>query len=469
MLDFFPKFITSKAVTYYFAVLAVVTVLFINRMLPFMWIMTGSLSVLFFFHFSNKLTQDWKDYTDQSFSKKLFLYALLIRVIWVIFSFLLYTIMVGSPFDFSAADAMGYHGEAEWLVSMIRQGDISPYFRYIGGNYSDMGYPFYLGLLYSITDNSIFIARLLKALFSAWTVLLVYKIAVRNFGEEVGRIAGVFAMLMPLLVFYTGLHLKEIEMVFLSTLFLERAELVIRSSKANFMAIVVLTLVTSLLFLFRTVLGAAALFSLFTALLLSADKVTKTWKRIFVSVWVILAVAFFLGGNIAAEVEEVWENRNLSQEKSMEWRSEREGGNSFAKYASATVFAPAIFIIPFPTMVKVESQPNQMMFHGGYFVKNVMAFFVMLAILLLIVQKKWRENLLILSFVLSYLLIVAFSSFAQSERFHQPALPIMLILAAFGVSQFEEKHKKYFNYYLIFLVVANIAWSWFKLAGRGLA
>jgi hypothetical protein len=33
----------------------------------------------------------------------------------------------------------------------------------------------------------------------------------------------------------------------------------------------------------------------------------------------------------------------------MEWRSTRVGGNSFAKYATAGVFAPLIFTIPFPT------------------------------------------------------------------------------------------------------------------------
>lgn len=469
MLDYFPKFFSSKAITYYFASLAIVSVMFYNSAMPLIWILTGSLAVLFFLYFSNKLTQDWKDFTHQSFAKKLFLYALLIRVVWVVFSYFLYSIMVGTPFNFSAGDALGYHGEAEWLVTMIRQGNLSPYFEYIGSNYSDMGYPFYLGVLYSITDSSIFITRLLKALFSAWTVLLIYKIAVRNFGESVGRIAGVFTMLMPLLIFYTGLHLKEVEMLFLSTLFLERAEKVIRSSKANFIAIAILTLVTALIFLFRTVLGAAALFSLFTTLLFSNNRVTKTWKRIFVSIWVILAITFFLGGNIAAEVEQVWENRNLNQEQSMEWRSERQDGNAFAKYASATVFAPAIFIIPFPTMVNIDTQQNQMMFHGGYFIKNVMAFFVMFAFLILFLQKKWRENLLISSYVLAYLLIVAFSAFAQSERFHQPAIPIMMIFAAYGVSQFQEKHKKYFNYYLILLVVINVAWSWFKLAGRGLA
>lgn len=469
MLDYFQKFFTSKAITYYFATLVVVTILFVNRMLPFMWIVTGSLSVLIFFYYSNKLTHQWSDYSIHFFSKKLFQISFLIRLLWVIISYFFYLSNTGTAFNFDAGDAVGYHEQALWLVSMIKQGDLTQYFVFIDGNYSDMGYPFYLGIQYLITDGSIFIARVTKALLSAWSVLLIYKLGARNFGESTGRIAGILAMLMPLMVFYTGIHLKEIEMVFLSVLFLERADSVIRSSRANVMGIVVLTFVTGLLFLFRTVLGAAALFALFTTLMFSSAKVTKLWKRTFVGIWVVIAIAFFLGGNIASEVETVWEGRNENQEQSLEWRSKREGGNTLAKYASSAVFAPAIFIIPFPTMVNVETQRNQMMFHGGYFVKNVLAFFVMFAFLVIIIQKKWRENLLITTFLLGYLLIIAFSAFAQSERFHQPALPVFLIFVAYGITQIEEKHKKYFNYYLIFLFVAIIAWSWFKLAGRGLA
>lgn len=469
MLNSFPKFFTSKAITYYLLALVAVSVVFFNRMLPFSWWLFGLLFVIGFFYFSNKLTNQWTDYSEVFFVKKLFQVSLLIRLIWVLFSYFFYLSNTGTTFNFDAGDAIVYHETGLWIARLLKGFDLTAYYDSMGGNYSDMGYSIFLGAQYLVTDGSMFIARVIKALFSAWTVVLIYKLGARNFGENTGRIAGILAMLMPLMIFYTGLHLKEVEMVFLAMLFLERADKILRSKKVNFLNIIILTIVVSLLFLFRTVLGAAALFSIFTALLFSSGKVTKLWKRVFVSVWVILAIAFFLGGNIASEIESVWEGRHENQEQSLEWRSKREGGNSFAKYASSAVFAPAIFIIPFPTMVNVETQRNQMMFHGGYYVKNVLAFFVMYAFLIIIIQKKWRENLLISSFLLGYLLIIAFSAFAQSERFHQPVLPVFLIFVAYGITQIEEKHKKYFNYYLIFLFVAIVTWSWFKLAGRGLA
>lgn len=468
MLDYFPKFFTSRAISIYLVALLGISLIFFRHVLPVMWWFFGLAEVIAFFYFSNKLTLKWSDYSDSYFSKMLIQSSLIIRVAWVLFSYAFYSSLVGTPFDFSAADALGYHGEAQWVARMIREGNLAPYFSYINGRYSDMGYPFYLGILYWITGDSIIIARLLKALFSTLTVLYVYRLASRNFGEETGRMAGIFTMLFPNLIFYTGFHLKEVEMVFLVMLFLERADALIRLKRVSILKVFVLILIGGCLFFFRTVLGAAALFALFTALIFSNREVSKSGQRWFVSLWIVLAITFFMGGNIASEVEEIWESRNQNQQESMEWRSEREGGNAFAKYASATVFAPAIFLLPFPTMVNIDSQPNQMMMNGGYYVKNIMAFFVLMAFYFLISGKKWRDNILLTTFILGYLIIIAFSSFAQSERFHQPALPVFLILAAYGVNNITEKHKKLFNIYLGLIFIILIAWSWFKLAGRNM-
>ena len=130
----------------------------------------------------------------------------------------------------------------------------------------------------------------------------------------------------------------------------------------------------------------------------------------------------------------------------MEWRAKREGGNKFSTYASGAVFAPMIFVIPFPTMVETPGQENQRLIHGGNYVKNILAFFTMLALFLLIKEGKWRDHLLIGSFTIGYLAVIALSAFAQSERFHQPALPFVLIFAAYGISRSEKKTKKYLTW-----------------------
>ena len=98
-----------------------------------------------------------------------------------------------------------------------------------------------------------------------------------------------------------------------------------------------------------------------------------------------------------------------------------------------------------------------------------MAFFVIFAVYWVIRNKKWRDYLLIGSFTIGYLLILAMSTFGSSERFHQPSLPFELILAAFGLSLIANKQKKYFTWWLALIFVAIVGWSWFKMAGRGMA
>jgi hypothetical protein len=257
-------------------------------------------------------------------------------------------------------------------------------------------------------------------------------------------------------------------MVFLTVWYVERADALLRNKNFNFAEIAPPLVIAGSLFFLRTVLGVTALFALFTSLIFSSTKVIGFGKRTILIVWVLATVAYFIGGQISTEVEAVWKDRDTNQSSSMQYRSVQQGGNKYAKFASSAVFAPLIFVMPFPTMVNTEGQANSQLFHGGNYVKNFMAFFIMLALLWVIKNKKWADYTLIGSFTLGYLGIIAMSSFAQAERFHQPALPFLLIFAAFGVSKVTNRDKKYFNLYVAGLFIALLAWNWFKLAGRGL-
>lgn len=466
---YLSKYYSSKAIYFYFGTLLLVSVLFINRLIPIHWALMGSIEVIGFFAAANLLTRKWADVSAKRFEKNLFVYGLMLRVVWVIVSYIMYTQMTGKPFEFSAGDSYGYHSSAIWLKNMSFDKAWQTLVAISGGGVSDAGYAFYLTIMYKIFGTEVMIPRLIKAVLSAYMAVLVYRLAERNFGEDVGRIAGVFAMLMPNLIYYNGLHLKEVEMVFLTVFFLERADSLMRSGSVNIPKLILVIVLAAILFTFRTVLGVTALFSVLTALTLSTKRVSKAANRGFFIVWVVIAIAYFAGGRISSEIEEVWESRKTNQSTSYEARSVSRSGNVFARYASSSYLAPAIFVIPFPTMVNVETQQNQMLLHGGYFVKNVLAFFVFFSLFYLFRNKMLRDHLLILSFTVGYLAVIAFSAFAHSERFHQPVLPLLLILAAVGVVNMSPKFKRFYLLYLLLLGVVILVWSWYKLAGRGLA
>ena len=116
------------------------------------------------------------------------------------------------------------------------------------------------------------------------------------------------------------------------------------------------------------------------------------------------------------ESEGLWETRNDNQVNKRNIQTLR--GNQWAKYATGSVMAPMMFVLPFPTMVDVDEQYNQQMISGGNFVRNFLGGFVLIAVFSAIfITKNWRNLSLIGSFVIAYLGIVSSSGFANSESF----------------------------------------------------
>ena len=470
-----PKAITNTAMLTYLLAMIGCIVAYSSHIMPVKWWMFGLISVLGFFYFANRQTKLWLNTRPMAFAKKLFWSAFAIRVVWVLISYWLYYEWTGTGFSINAADELLYDATAHYAANMLREGDWHLYTNvrdYSGYAFSDSGYPMYLSLIYWIFFDSILIARLIKAALSAWTAVLIYKTASRNFDESTGRMAGIFCMLMPNLIYYCSFQLKEIEMVFLAMLFVERADWLLRQPKLKLMPTVAVMLIPLALFTIRTALAATLVMAFFCALLLTTGRVSGIGKRIVLSVAALgfVIVMMFTSTSIGDDVKQMWNTRGSTQQSNMEWRTTRANGNKFAKYASATVFAPMIFTIPFPTMTETPHQENQKMIHGGNFVKNILSYFTIMALFILLFTGNWRKHVLPLAVLCGYLVVLVFSNFAQSERFHLPILPLTMMFAALGISLMKENPwiKRYFNYWCVLMFLAAIAWNWFKLAGRGM-
>ncbi len=474
-LAFMPKRISNiSIITYLFAIFGC-TVLYSTNILSFRWWIFGVLCVLGFYTFAHRQSKVWLNIREKKFTKNIFWISFLIRVIWVLVSYWLYYDWTGNHFSMGAADEYFYEEVAHYVANLIREGDWNIYsntMSYSDAAFSDIGYPIYLTMVYWIFDDSILIARIIKAALSAWTVVLIYKTASRNFGESTGRMAGIFCMLMPNLIYYCSMQLKEIEMVFLAMLFVERADWLLRQPKLKFMPTMAVMLIPLVLFTIRTALAATLVAAFFCALLLTTGRVSGFGKRLvlIIAAGIFVLTMLFTSTSIGNDVKEMWQKGGTEQKANMEWRTKRVGGNVLAKYAGAAVFAPMIFTIPFPTMTEITGQENQMMIHGGNFVKNIMSYFTIMSLFILLFSGAWRKHVLPIAVLCGYLVVLVFSNFAQSERFHQPILPLTMMFAAVGVSLIKENPwiKRYFNYWCVLMFLAAIAWNWFKLAGRGM-
>ena len=493
----FPKWISRNALMVYFLALTVVSLMYSAYSLPWYYMLSGIVSVLVFFIYGSKLvrlTSLDKMPREKRFEKRIFMIAFFPRIIWVILLYIIFKQTYGDAFGFENADATFYDQLGRDFAQGFREGHIFSTWKDMTNflDVSDMGYALYVGLIYwltgateiashalgaAVTTNPIGIisVRVLKCLWSSLTVVLLFRLAKRNFGEQTARVAAIFCALWPNFWYYCSAHLKETEMVFLSVLFVEQADQMLRSRQFTAWKVVPVLLIAAAIFTMRTPLGMVAILALIFSVVMSSSRVVNWGKRIIVGGLAIALIGVVAGNRLEEKARGLIEASKSNQEQGIEWYSTRKdkSGNqqSFAKYAGKSVFAPMIFTLPFPSMVRpFEGQEVQQLLNGGNYTKNILSGFTIFAMVMLLMSGKWREHLLPLSFMLGYVVVLALSSFAHSERFHQPAMPFEFMFAAYGlkIAVTKLKYKRWFTYWSVAMFVACIAWNWFKLKGRGL-
>lgn len=491
----FPKWLSQYPIVVYIVVLAIVSLRYSAYSMPWYYLLSGVVALLVFFLYGSTAIQNTSIYRvrrETSFEKKILIIAFVPRLALTILLYWIFQSNYGNAFGFEAGDAMFYDQQATLFAESLRTGNFLSQWKQMTEtiDMSDMGYGAYVGIIYWLTGSdtvsatsaiapvsttsalSILSLRIIKCILSSLTVLLIYRLAKRNFGEQISRVSAIFCALWPNLWYYCTCHLKEVEMVFLAVLFVEQADQMLRSRQFTAWKIIPILIIAAALFTVRTPLGLVALLALIFSVVMSSQRVVSWGKRIIVGGLALALIAVTMGNRIEEQSRNLFEQaRGGRQQENMEWRAKRDQGNSFAKYASATVFAPMIFTLPFPTMVRpFDGQEVQQFLNGGNFVKNILSAFTIFAMFMLLMSGRWREHLLPLSFMLGYLVVLALSSFAQSERFHQPAMPFELMFAAYGISiaVTQRKYKRWFTYWCALMFIACIAWNWFKMAGRGI-
>ena len=467
MVPFFPTQVSYRAIITYLVALGFVSLYFWNYAMGMMYVILGIAWVIGFFLLTSQWSRNWSQISRKQYLAYCFSVAFVLRIVWVIVSYYYYKRWTGLPFEFDAADSIGYHEEALWLASEDWSVAWNYYFGPEATGISDVGYPLYLTVLYKIFGPIIIIPRIAKALLSTFTCYLLYQLSSRTFGEETGRMAGIMCALMPNLVIYCGYHLKETEMLFLEVAFLERLDYLFRSKKTNVLDIIIPLLLAGSLFFFRSVLGTAALFATVTGVLLSsAPAMTKGWKRVELVGWVVIGLVVLGSGTAMTEIEALWEEREENVENKRE--DQTTAGNQWAQYATGTVMAPMMFVLPFSTMVDVDQQYAQQTKHGGNFIRNFMGFFAFLAIVEAIRRKKWRDFAMMGAFVVAYLGVVSLSGFSNSERFLLPGLPVLIMMWSYGVSALSRGSLKLLTLWCIIVFLMEFGWAYFKLGSRGL-
>lgn len=461
------RYISIYGVGVYLLALLVISVVFRDHAMELEWVLWGIGEVLFFFVFTTIFYPRWKNDKPKVFCHKVFWIALAIRLLYVVFSYYYFYNHAGGPFE-GPGDEIGYYTRSALLSKYIRKGDFGFVFDFLKGyslGFSDHGYLIWLTFIHTIFGRKVWVARIFKALMSAYLCIVVHRLSSRTFGERTGRLAAVMCVFMPLFIQLTGSHIKEMEMIFLSILALERMDYLIRSKKYTLWNILFPILLIGMSFGFRTVIGMCLIFAFLVFVILSPNHLVNRKGKIVALSTTLVVFLVFLFTVIGSEMKIVY-MLNFSGTDYLA-RKYESLGLKYSELSKSKYLFPGAFVLPLSPMVDVAPDHNKM-FHGTIFIKNFLAFFAMLSIVIAIRQKKCRDFSLIGAYELSYLAIVVFTFTSNSERYHQPAVPLILVMAAYAMTHLRRKDLALFYIYCGLLFVALFAWNWIKLAARGM-
>ena len=472
-----PSWLIGRSVLFFF--IALIACLVVYGYVPGMdLLLTACISIVVFFFGAQSMANSWAKASEKRFLRNVFVTGLLIRLLWVVYLYFVFNPNhYGNTFG-DTADTEWYMAFGKDLAAWMR-GDVAlPLSGVINRNMAaidDVGYPMWLGVVYFLTGDisDVFIPFVVKSIVGAYCATLIYRVAKRHFGIGAARIAAIFVCLNPNMIYWCGTMMKEAEMVFVVCLAVDKLDEALSSGKKlTFRALWPGLLAGLYLFFFRTALGLAMFMAVAAHIVMASNKVLSIGKKIIAGILVALTLFMAVGDRIVQQSQDLLEKvQSDNQQKDMERRTKIEGGNEFAKYAGATVFAPLIFTIPFPTFNQAhEGQLLQLQLSGGSFIKNILSFFVIVVMLLFLATGEWRRHVFIVAYTCAYLVVLIFSAFAQSGRFHMPIWPMLMLFAAYGVqlARGNKRLRMGFILVLILEVIICLGWNWFKLKGRGM-
>lgn len=488
-MTYFPQKYVGISIAFYIVALTLCSIIYMEQIMPLYILLMGVISIVLFFQGSFYYGRQWERLSEKVFLKKVFWAAFLIRLLYAVFIWFMNKYQYETFYESSSGDINWYVPAA--LESIQTEGGFFQMlldWRSWSGSISDSGYQWYLAFLFWIqgavsapvsggdytvaAEPYLWLPMILKTMCGAWTCILMYRIAKRHFGENVARMTAIFCLFQGNMIWWCGSFMKETEMVFLACLFVNRMDRTLLGLDLKPWSIFLTVLIGLLIFGFRSALFMVCFAATMIAIIMQNSKKLTTGRKILAGAMIAIALALTVGDTIVQEVNSVVEtaqNRERVQ-TNMEWRTKREHGNQFAKYAGAAVFAPLIFTIPFPNMVYThQGQEMLMQVNGGNFEKNILSFFVIISFIYLLFSGKWRQHVFLIVYVFGYVAALVLSEFAQSGRFHMPVMPFLMMFAAYGLTVTpDKKRKSWLTYVLVVEVGLCVFWSWFKLKGQGI-
>lgn len=445
-------------------------VFFPEYVMPLLILFAGFATILAFFIGLFLYHQNW---IQTSFiQQKLFLHSLLYRLIGIMAMYALTSSFDPSnvPFDIDAIDSINYHVSGQKVAEALERGD--DIFRVLSGFWkgkSDYGFSIVIGFLYYIFGAFPLIIQIFNALLGSLTVVRVYQITRYIYDEKRARLAGILMMLMPTLLWFSAMLLKETLLIFM---IVNVAYLVIRfiyQRSWRIPVLMVMMFLVAFTLYFRTFMAPLLLTCIVLQLIF-----LKTTKKLQRTGAIIVAILLIYGSyhivdqlGMGESIDSVVE-ASQSQFENELTNSAQTRGISYTKALVAPLLIGGAIVTPFPSLLDFERAQLGIYSHfHNEIVRNILYFFVFFGLFRIWKHRK-KGTIFIASFAIGYILILAVSGVSFQDRFQVLALPFLIIFMADGITTPYPKKISHWKIYLLCIFVAILAWNLFKLSNRGL-
>lgn len=400
--------------------------------------------------------------SDSNIVFYIFWVSLVIRITSVLWLSYFFTLHNGVPFETVGSDNMMYDQWGLELSQYTSSGKI--YIRdYWSGDYSDLGYNYFLAWTYTIFGHNIILSRLFEALISSYTVVLTYKLTKYFFTKEVSVLTACLMTFSTVLIRYPALHLKETVMVFLIISGVYSAVRLMRTNKQRLTNVFVMSFSLMSLFSFRTVTGMIFIASVSIYFLFSTQIKNNKIKWLTIPIILLLLFYMFFASLARKEVSTSVEIGSGYSERVLETSESKNIGS----ISSLPVNMILTIAAPFPNLLghlPVESSRlfGQNMLALDDIIKGAFGLLFLFGFFRMI-KEGISKNILFLSIVFFNLLMLAYTGLMLNHRHYLPVYPFLYIALAVGIIYLNSMQKRFYFIYLVFLFLFILVFNYYKI------
>jgi hypothetical protein len=334
----------------------------------------------------------------------------------------------------------------------------------------DWGFPVYIGFLYTYVYKSIATVLILNIVIGSYTVVLLAKIANLLYSRKHAVMTGCIAMLMPALMWYGGMYLKETVMIFLIVLVIYHAIKLVQTRKINIISIAVIVMIVPSLYYFRAAVSVLLFLSLVIYFVMNFTFKSRSREVAFVGIAFLAVGITYISFNMGQfeTINRYYNEIGQASEKRLGAKTGMVGNVNIATGIATPLVAANAFFAPYPSFTNYDERQIGVISHAHIEVVRILMYYFGVLGLVILARRDLVKSSLILSFGAGYILILALTGMAMFSRFHLPAVPFIIIFSAVGFLDSSRKWYTRYGTYLLGAWCVVIMWHVFKAAIRGM-